>query len=173
MKLEYGDRLRLAREHHNLTQGKLAEISGVGQGTISKIERGDQHSSGYDAELAYILGIEAMWLKTGNDKFAPSWILNNQLNSSTPIQSIKDKQTNNKTISTRDLFNQDNMRIAIEWLEEYCQEEDIDLSPKDYANIALSAYELLQDVDEEDGEEQQMEYARKAIKSIVKSMTRH
>lgn len=75
MKLTYGDRLRLAREHKKLSQDKLAELSGVKQGTISKIERGDQHSSGFDAELSYALDVEAMWLKTGKDNFAPSWLL--------------------------------------------------------------------------------------------------
>ncbi len=74
MKLTYGDRLRLAREHKGLTQEQLVEISGVKQGTISKIERGDQNSSGFDAELAYALDIEAMWLKTGQEKFAPYWL---------------------------------------------------------------------------------------------------
>jgi transcriptional regulator with XRE-family HTH domain len=74
MKTTYGERLRLAREHKGLTQEQLVEISGVKQGTISKIERGDQNSSGFDAELAYTLGVEAMWLKTGKDEFAPKWI---------------------------------------------------------------------------------------------------
>ena len=74
MKTTYGERLRLAREHKGLTQEQLVEISGVKQGTISKIERGDQNSSGFDAELAYTLGVEAMWLKTGRDEFAPRWL---------------------------------------------------------------------------------------------------
>jgi transcriptional regulator with XRE-family HTH domain len=74
MKTTYGERLRLAREQKGLTQEQLVEKSGVKQGTISKIERGDQNSSGFDAELAYALGVEAMWLKTGKDEFAPAWI---------------------------------------------------------------------------------------------------
>lgn len=74
MKLNYGDRLRLAREHKNLTQEQLAEKSGVKQGTISKIERGDQQSSGFDAELAFCLDVHAMWLKTGRNEFEPDWI---------------------------------------------------------------------------------------------------
>lgn len=74
MKTTYGERLRLAREHKGLTQEQLVEISGVKQGTISKIERGDQNSSGFDAELAYTLGVEAMWLKTGREEFAPKWL---------------------------------------------------------------------------------------------------
>src|SRR5574343_1279526 len=72
--MKYGDRLRLAREHKGITQDELVKISGVKQGTISKIERGSQNSSGFDAELAYALDIEAMWLKTGDQKFAPDWL---------------------------------------------------------------------------------------------------
>lgn len=76
--MKYGERLRVAREHKGLTQEELAKISGVKQGTISKIERGDQNSSGFDAELSYYLDVEAMWLKTGSDKFAPNWLSLNQ-----------------------------------------------------------------------------------------------
>lgn len=72
--MKYGERLRIAREHKDLTQEELAKISGVKQATISKIERGDQQSSGFDALLAYYLNIEAMWLTTGEDKFAPKWL---------------------------------------------------------------------------------------------------
>ncbi|MGZ8158374.1 MAG: XRE family transcriptional regulator [Methylobacter sp.] len=74
MRYIYGERLRMAREHRGLTQGQLAELSGVKQGTISKIERGDQHVSSFDIELAYALDIEAMWLKTGGEEFEPEWI---------------------------------------------------------------------------------------------------
>jgi len=75
MKLTYGQRLQIARNHKGLSQPQLAEISGVGQGSISKIERGGQDSSSYDAVLAYHLEVEAMWLSTGDDKFAPDWLV--------------------------------------------------------------------------------------------------
>jgi SOS-response transcriptional repressor LexA len=83
--MKYGERLRIAREHKGLSQDELVKISGVKQGTISKIERGDQNSSGFDAELSHALGIEAMWLKKGLKEFAPDWLApgeqkNNNLN---------------------------------------------------------------------------------------------
>lgn len=82
--MKYGDRLRIARQHKNLKQEELAKISGVRQATISKIERGDQNSSGYDSILAHYLDVEAMWLTTGEGKFAPDWLyLQNQ-----PIESF-------------------------------------------------------------------------------------
>lgn len=74
MKLAYGQRLLAARKNKKLSQEKLAEISGVGQGTISKIERGDQDSSAYDSILAHHLDINAMWLTTGDDEFKPTWL---------------------------------------------------------------------------------------------------
>ncbi len=73
--MRYGERLRAAREHKGLTQEELVKISGVKQGTISKIERGDQNSSGFDAVLSHHLDVNAMWLTTGDDKFAPAWLI--------------------------------------------------------------------------------------------------
>lgn len=73
--MRYGERLRLAREHKKMTQNDLVKSSGVKQGTISKIERGDQDASSFDVELSYALDIDPMWLKTGEKKFAPKWVL--------------------------------------------------------------------------------------------------
>ena len=72
--MKYGERLRLAREHKKMTQNDLVKSSGVKQGTISKIERGDQDASSFDVDLAYALDIDPMWLKTGEKKFEPQWI---------------------------------------------------------------------------------------------------
>lgn len=74
--MNYGDRLRLARKHKKLSQTALATISGVKQGTISKIERNEQNYSGFDAQLSDALDIHAMWLKTEEKKFAPDWLNN-------------------------------------------------------------------------------------------------
>lgn len=63
--LNYGERLKWARKRAGLTQLELAELSGVGQGTISKIERGDQSESSYDTILAHHLNVYAYWLTTG------------------------------------------------------------------------------------------------------------
>jgi SOS-response transcriptional repressor LexA len=91
--MKYGERLRIAREHKGLTQEELVKISGVKQGTISKIERGGQHSSGFDAVLAYHLDIDAMWLTTGDDKFAPNWLSIND-----PIESYTQQINEPKVI---------------------------------------------------------------------------
>jgi phage repressor protein C with HTH and peptisase S24 domain len=75
MKLTYGDRLRAARIHKGLSQNRLAEISGVGQGTISKIERGDQDCSAADIKLAKALEIDPIWLSEGDEHYAPAWLI--------------------------------------------------------------------------------------------------
>jgi SOS-response transcriptional repressor LexA len=63
--MEYGERLRWARKQAGFTQEGLAKESGVPQGTISKIERGDQLTSSYDSRLAHTLNVSAIWLSTG------------------------------------------------------------------------------------------------------------
>lgn len=73
-KLTYGERLRAARKHKKLSQTELSSLSGVGQGSISKIERGDQESSAYDVELAFALDVNPLWLKNGNSEFMPRWL---------------------------------------------------------------------------------------------------
>lgn len=74
--MKYGERLRFAREHKKLSQQELAEKSGVGQGSISKIERGDQKVSSHDIELSYALDIHPFWLKNEDKAFAPPWLPN-------------------------------------------------------------------------------------------------
>lgn len=74
MKLNYGDRLRTARKHRKLSQNQLAELSGVGQGTISKIERGEQGDSAANIKLAMALDISPVWLSEGDARFVPEWL---------------------------------------------------------------------------------------------------
>lgn len=74
MNLTYGQRLKAARTHKKLTQPQLAEISGVPQGTISKIERGDQETSAYDSVLAHHLDVNALWLRNGDELLKPEWL---------------------------------------------------------------------------------------------------
>lgn len=61
----YGERLQWARKRAGMTQVELANISKVKQGTISKIERGDQSESAFDTILAFHLKINPHWLTTG------------------------------------------------------------------------------------------------------------
>ena len=72
--MKYGQRLRAARKHKKLTQDELAELSGVKQGSISKIERGDQDRSTFDIDLAISLDVSPKWLKDGDPTHSPAWI---------------------------------------------------------------------------------------------------
>lgn len=63
--MNIGTRLKQARSARNLTQGQLESVSGVKQGTISKIERGDQDSTKFIVALSKGLGVSAEWLETG------------------------------------------------------------------------------------------------------------
>jgi len=72
--MNYGQRLKAARLHKKLSQDSLAKISSVGQGSISKIERGDQDKSAFDIELSIALDVSPIWLKSGQEKYEPNWI---------------------------------------------------------------------------------------------------
>lgn len=95
MILKYGDRLRLARERKGLTQNELAKLTSVKQGTISKIERGDQEYSSFDIPLAQVLDISPIWLKNGNANYTPEWLSLNEPTENT----IKEESTSYKTSS--------------------------------------------------------------------------
>jgi transcriptional regulator with XRE-family HTH domain len=60
--MEFSERLKQARGHAQLTQEGLATKSGVKQGTISKIERGDTDSSTFTVQLAKACGVRPEWL---------------------------------------------------------------------------------------------------------------
>lgn len=63
-RMKYGERLRKARMHAELTQQELAErIKNVcTQENISKLERGDATGSEYTAQFAEACGVRAIWL---------------------------------------------------------------------------------------------------------------
>lgn len=73
--MKYGDRLRFTREIAGLSQEELANKTNgaVKQGTISKIERGDQERSSFDIDLAIALNVHPKWLKDEDERFAPEW----------------------------------------------------------------------------------------------------
>lgn len=60
-------RLRFARKRCNLNQEELAEISGVGQPVISKLERGAIQKTTSIGALARALDCHPTWLETGID----------------------------------------------------------------------------------------------------------
>lgn len=63
-----GKRLKEKRLQLGFSQAILAEKSGVKQGTISRIERGNQRKSEYADQLAKALGCTIEWLLTGKDE---------------------------------------------------------------------------------------------------------
>jgi len=65
MRTSLGQRLAGTRRRAGLTQEQLSRESGVKQGTISKIERGDQERSSFITELAEALGVSPTWLADG------------------------------------------------------------------------------------------------------------
>lgn len=60
--MTFGTRLKQAREQAGLTQESLATASGVKQGTISKIERGESESSTFVVQLAIACKVRIEWL---------------------------------------------------------------------------------------------------------------
>lgn len=83
--MKYGERLRLAREQAGLSQDELSALTNgeVKQGSISKIERGDQTRSSFDIDLAIALNIHPKWLKDEDERFKPDWYSSN-------LKSIRD-----------------------------------------------------------------------------------
>lgn len=67
--MNLGGRVKQRRNQLGWSQEELAQKSGIGQGTISKMERTDQESTTFIVELAQALGVSATWLRTGvNEK---------------------------------------------------------------------------------------------------------
>ncbi|CDU05708.1 hypothetical protein VCR14J2_390348 [Vibrio coralliirubri] len=70
--MSFGARIALARRlQHNLEQGKamsqarLAELSGLAQSQISRLEKSQSSGSTKLIEIADALGVNAHWLRTG------------------------------------------------------------------------------------------------------------
>lgn len=61
-----GKRLRFARQERKLTQTQLADLSGVKQSDISKLERGDSQTTTGLVRLASALTCNPEWLDTGD-----------------------------------------------------------------------------------------------------------
>jgi transcriptional regulator with XRE-family HTH domain len=59
------ERLIAERERKGWTQEDLARSAGIRQSFIGALESSNQKTSGYLPEIAYALGVHAMWLKTG------------------------------------------------------------------------------------------------------------
>jgi len=62
MKTTYGQRLKAARKAAGLTQKQLAKNSDTSQTVIADLERGRTNGSTATAQIAYALGVNALWL---------------------------------------------------------------------------------------------------------------
>lgn len=58
-----GDRIKLIREEKGITQQQLAEMSGVCQQMISKLETGKANATSDIVKLAYCLEVSPNWLE--------------------------------------------------------------------------------------------------------------
>ncbi|WP_341496386.1 helix-turn-helix transcriptional regulator [Photobacterium damselae subsp. damselae] len=63
-----GKRLKFARKAHTpeLTQAQLAEMTGIKQASISRLERGVFYGTKFVVELAEALGVSTEWLSKGS-----------------------------------------------------------------------------------------------------------
>lgn len=64
--MNYSQRIKAARKYAKLTQAELASAVGIAQASISDLERGKSASSTYNASIAKICGVSALWLETGD-----------------------------------------------------------------------------------------------------------
>lgn len=60
-----GERLKWARTQIGMKQKELALTAGIGQGTLSKLEREDAEHSSFAPQFADALGCDLYWLTTG------------------------------------------------------------------------------------------------------------
>jgi transcriptional regulator with XRE-family HTH domain len=70
---DIGDRIKEIREHRNLTQDQLAELSGVSKGFLSEIENNHRNpSSEYVLKIANALGASIDFLLRGDESASSS-----------------------------------------------------------------------------------------------------
>lgn len=72
--MRYGERLKAARTHAELTQTELAERCGIAQPTISELEATDGGSA-YTTRLARACGVSPDWLADEIGEMKPSGML--------------------------------------------------------------------------------------------------
>lgn len=63
--MDLKDRFKAARTHAGMTQGRLAELIGIKQASISEIERGLTSSSSHLVRVAIECGVDPLWLSEG------------------------------------------------------------------------------------------------------------
>ncbi|WP_440468079.1 helix-turn-helix transcriptional regulator [Pseudomonas sp. YH-1] len=68
----YSERLKKARKHAGLTQAELAQRVGIDQTSVSNLERGKSQSTSYNASIASVCGVNALWLENGSGEMLAS-----------------------------------------------------------------------------------------------------
>ena len=66
--MNFGKRLKAARQYRGLSQAALAEAVKISQANISKLEIGEATGSEYVVQLALVCGVSPEWLATGAGK---------------------------------------------------------------------------------------------------------
>jgi transcriptional regulator with XRE-family HTH domain len=71
--VKYGERLRYARTAAGISQERLAAATGhaCSQANISKLEKGEASGSEFTVHLALALGVNPVWLATGDGEPEP------------------------------------------------------------------------------------------------------
>jgi transcriptional regulator with XRE-family HTH domain len=71
--VKYGERLRYARKAAGISQERLAAATGhaCSQANISKLEKGEASGSEFTVHLALALGVDPVWLATGEGEPEP------------------------------------------------------------------------------------------------------
>lgn len=64
------ERIKQRRIELNLTQARLAELSGTNQQTVQQVESGKTKRPRYIVELAQALNCDPLWLLYGKEKNA-------------------------------------------------------------------------------------------------------
>ncbi|MGY3303169.1 phage repressor protein C with HTH and peptisase S24 domain [Pseudomonas sp. PvR086] len=65
-RMEFKERLKIARRHAGLNQTELAERAGLTQTSISDLERGKSKATAFAAQIASACGVSPMWLAEGS-----------------------------------------------------------------------------------------------------------
>lgn len=82
------DRLKLARKASKKTQVEIATAVGMTQSSYSELETGKSQASTLLPKMADILGVDALWLQTGEGEMQPSHLKNSSLKPSTEYEKL-------------------------------------------------------------------------------------
>jgi SOS-response transcriptional repressor LexA len=66
--MNIGERIKETRKERGMTQVALAKAAGVHQSTIADLERGRTTKTPSAAQIARVLGVDALWLATGRGR---------------------------------------------------------------------------------------------------------